>query len=136
MTSGADDKRQTLSCTSKRREMSGAEKLPSRVHPKSYKGKRLIVCSSKNIPTECNIYRGKEVIRLNKEVMIEMTQEQNSNYWRGMRGYKLFKWQQQVIAVPNPYSVNTAKPFIPDNYNTRMELNKIKIKMYFTKAPL
>ena len=51
MTSGVGVKKKTIFCKSKRRASSGAEKLPSRVHPKSDKGKLLIACSSNNIPT-------------------------------------------------------------------------------------
>ena len=67
MKSGVDDNRQILSCKSKRRETSGAEKYPSRVHPKTDIGKILIACNSNNIPTVRNMERVKEVIRLKKE---------------------------------------------------------------------
>ena len=43
-----------------------------------------------------------------------------------MREDKVMKPQQQGIAVPNPYSVKRAKPLITEDYNNRMELNKLK----------
>ena len=44
------------------------------------------------------------------------------------------KWQQRGLAVPNSYSVKPDKLFIPDKYNNQMELNKLKMINYFTKA--
>ena len=59
-----------------------------------------------------------------------------SNYWRGMREYKVEKQQQQGVDVPNPDIVKPAKTFIPDKYNNQMELKKLKRENYFTKALL
>ena len=53
-----------------------------------------------------------------------------------MREDKFMKRQQQGPTVPNLDSVKTAKSFIPDKYNNRMELNKLKRMKYFTKALL
>ena len=39
---------------------------------------------------------------------------------------KVMKQQQQGLAVPNSDSVNPAKSFIPDKYNNRTELKKLK----------
>ena len=44
------------------------------------------------------------------------------------------KQEQLSIAVPNPDSVKTSKPFIPYKYNNRIELKKLKMEKYFTKA--
>ena len=46
------------------------------------------------------------------------------------------KQQQQGIAVPNSDSVNIDKPFITDNYNSRMNIKKPKRIKYFTKSLL
>ena len=46
------------------------------------------------------------------------------------------KQQQQGISVTNSDIVNPAKPFIPDKYNNRMNLKKLKRIKYFTKALL
>ena len=46
------------------------------------------------------------------------------------------KWQQQVIDIPISDSVKPSKPFIPDNFNNRMELKKLERKKYFTKSLL
>ena len=59
ITSGFVDKRQPLFHKSNQRASSGAEKPPSRVQPTSDKVKRLIACSSTNIPTESNMEIGK-----------------------------------------------------------------------------
>ena len=51
-----------------------------------------------------------------------------------MREYKFIKRQQQGLAFPNSDSAKPAKLFIPDKYNNQMELNKLKMINYFTKA--
>ena len=66
ITSGVRDNIQPLSCQSKRRASYTAENLPSIFYTRSDKGKSLIAFGSTNILTEHNIYRGKDVIRLNK----------------------------------------------------------------------
>ena len=53
-----------------------------------------------------------------------------------MRVDKFMRWQQRGLAVPNSDSVKPAKPFIPDKYNNRMELNKLKRLKYFNKSLL
>ena len=58
MISVVGDNRQPLTCKSKQRATSGAEKSPSIVHPTSDKGQLLIACISNNIPTVCNMERG------------------------------------------------------------------------------
>ena len=58
MESGLGDNRQPLYRQSNRQATYGAEKSPSRVYPKSDKGKLLIACSSYNIPTVRNMERG------------------------------------------------------------------------------
>ena len=45
----------------------------------------------------------------------------------------VMKQQQQGLAVPNPDSVNPAKPFIPDKYNNCMNPKKLKRIKYFIK---
>ena len=67
MASVVGDKRKPLYRQSKCRASSGTEKLLSRVLLTSDKDQLLIACSSTNIPTECNMERGKEVIILKKE---------------------------------------------------------------------
>ena len=49
---------------------------------------------------------------------------------------KVMKQQQQGLDVPNPDSVKTDKPFIPDKYNNWMELKKLKRINSFTKVLL
>ena len=49
MSLGVSDHKKPLYCQPKRRERSGAGKLPSRVHPKSDRSQRLISCSCTNI---------------------------------------------------------------------------------------
>ena len=71
MESGLGDNRQPLYRQSNRQSTYGAEKSPSRVYPKSDKGKLLIACSSYNIPTVRNMERGGEVIILKKEGKIK-----------------------------------------------------------------
>ena len=51
-----------------------------------------------------------------------------------MREYTVLKQQQQGIAVTNSDSVNPSKPFIPDKYNNRMNLEKLNRIKYFTKS--
>ena len=88
MISGVGDNRQPLTCKSKQRATSGAEKSPSIVHPTSDKGQLLIACISNNIPTVCNMERGEEVTRLEKEGKIKIekaTRADQSNHCRGMR---------------------------------------------------
>ena len=78
MTSEVGDKSQPLFSKLKRQAISGAGKPPPIFHPRSDKGKTLIACSYNNIPTEDNMKRGKEIIILNKEDMIDkskVTQE-------------------------------------------------------------
>ena len=58
MISGVVDKRKPCSWQSNWQEISDAGKPPSRFHPTSDKGKRLILCSYANIPTEWNIQSG------------------------------------------------------------------------------
>ena len=53
-----------------------------------------------------------------------------------MRKYKVKKWQQQGLYVPNPDSMKPRKLFIPYKYNNRMELQKTKKIKYFTNALL
>ena len=65
-----------------------------------------------------------------------MTRAEQSNYWRGMREDKVTKQQKQGLAVPNPDSMNPAKPLIKDKYNNMMELKKPKSINHFTKALL
>ena len=49
----------------------------------------------------------------------------------------IFTNQQRLgLAVTNPDSVKPDKPFIPDNYNNQMNLNKIKRENNFTKTLL
>ena len=91
MTPGVGEKRQPLSCQPKQRASSGAGKPWSRVHLTSDKGKLLIECISKKFPTEKNIERGEEVIRLKKEGTAEIKRAQKSNYWRGTREDKVTK---------------------------------------------
>ena len=56
-----------------------------------------------------------------------MTRAHQSNHWRGMREDKCTKQkQQQCIAVPNPYIVNSENIFIADKYKNMMERNKFK----------
>ena len=43
-----------------------------------------------------------------------------------MREDKVVKLQQWGIDVPNPDIVNPDKQFIPENYNNRIELNKLE----------
>ena len=43
-----------------------------------------------------------------------------------MREDKVAKQQQQGLAFKKPDSVKPAKPFIPEKYNNRIELKKIK----------
>ena len=86
---------------------------------------RLIACSSTNKPTESNIKRGDEVIRLKKEGTIDtenVTQAQKSNYWRGIREDKVVKRQQQGLEFPNidNISANKEKPFIPYKYKNKI----------------
>ena len=66
MTSGVVDKRQPISCQSKRQARYGSGKPQSRVQQKSDKGQNLIACSYTNIPTYHNMYMGKDAIRLKK----------------------------------------------------------------------
>ena len=53
-----------------------------------------------------------------------------------MREDKVIKRQQQGLSFPNSDSVKPDKPFIPDKYNNRMNLKKLKRINDFTKAPL
>ena len=63
---------------------------------------------------------------MKKEGTINMTYVEMSDYWRGMREYKIEKQQQQSLAVTNPYSMKPYKSLIPDRYKNWMELKKIK----------
>ena len=67
MESGVGDNRQPLSCKSKRRATSGAEKYPSRVHLIIDRGQLLIASRSNNNLRVLNMERGNEFIRLKKE---------------------------------------------------------------------
>ena len=51
-----------------------------------------------------------------------------------MREDTFMKLKQQGLAVPNSDSVNPDKPFIPDKYNIRMNLKKLKRIKYSTKS--
>ena len=65
-----------------------------------------------------------------------MTLSEHSNHWRGISEDTVMKRQQQGPAVPNSDSVKPSKPLIPDKYNNRMNLKKLKRIKYSTKALL
>ena len=53
-----------------------------------------------------------------------------------MREDSVMRRQQQGISVTNLDSVKPSKPIIPDKYNNRMNLKKLKRMKYFNKALL
>ena len=53
-----------------------------------------------------------------------------------MREDTVMKQQQRGLAVTNSDSVNSARIFIPNKYNTCMNLKKINRTKYFTKSLL
>ena len=76
---------------------------------------------------------GGHYIKKRREIRTEKVTHKRSKI---IGKYTVMKQQQQGISVTNSDIVNPAKPFIPDKYNNRMNLKKLKRIKYFTKALL